>query len=255
MVIHDIYCDESGKHSDHPVVTFSGVCVAQPKLQQFDDALKELLRRYELRSLHMARVSRLSEKHGSLMPRGQSAEERMNALIPFADCINDKLELGLLQAWDVEGFNSLSKSAKHGFGSPNDPYFIAFTRGLLEAVDYVHEDHRLSLICDHDIETAWDSYRHYKGVRNAHEKVRKKTVAITFADDEYFPALQAADMVAFLSRLEAKSRFYGDRYDFRRLFDYVTKEKGPNRMAWKTMFADKKMIKELGTAQENRLKL
>jgi hypothetical protein len=60
MVIHDIYCDESGKHSDHPVVTFSGVCVAQPKLQQFDDALKELLRRYELRSLHMAAILRAS---------------------------------------------------------------------------------------------------------------------------------------------------------------------------------------------------
>ena len=252
MAILYAYFDESGKQSDHPVVSFSGVCVPQSKLQRFDDEWNALLRQYELRSLHMARASRLSERHGPKMPRGQSARERMEALTPFADCINNHLDVGLIQAWDVRGFNSLSKAAKAALGDPNDPYYLAFARGLLELADYVHDDDRISLICDDDRQTALDCYRHYRGVRSAEPRVQKKAVSLCFADDEYFPALQAADMVAFLSRLEAKSQFYGDRYDFRRLFDHLTTEKGVSHMKWFMMFADEKKIKGLSEDMERR---
>ena len=249
-MIHQAYFDESGKKGDHPVVTFSGVAVSQSKLQGFDDAWNELLRSYGLPSLHMARASRLSEKHGHKIRKGQSIGERIDALIPFADCINDHLEIGLLQALDVNGFNSLSKAAKIQLGSPDDPYHIAFARGLLEIVDYVPEDDRISLICDDDPETAWDCYRHYRGVRRVHAEIRRKTVSLSFADDEYFPGLQAVDMVAFLSRLEAKRQFYGDDYRFQRLFDHLITEKGVNHMQWSVMFADEKKLKELGTELE-----
>ena len=82
MAVILCYCDESGKQGDHPVVTFSGLCLAQPKLAAFDDAWNTLLRQYEIASLHMARASRLSEKHGPKMPRGQTASERIKALVP-----------------------------------------------------------------------------------------------------------------------------------------------------------------------------
>ena len=59
-------------------------------------------------------------------------------------------------------------------------------------------------------------------------------------------------MVAFLSRLEAKSQFYGDRYDFRRLFDRLTAEKGVGYMRWLVMFADEKRIKGLSEDIERR---
>jgi hypothetical protein len=239
------YFDESGKKSDHPVVTFAGVCVSQLKLQAFDDEWASLLRQYGLRSLHMARASRLSEKVCDKMPCKQTADERMNALTPFADCMNNHLEVGLIQAIDVVGFNSMSKHAKAKLGNTDDPYYLAFARATLELLDHVHKDDRISIICDHDQDTAWACYQHYRGVRNAHEAVRKKTVAISFADDEYFPALQAADMVAFLARLEAKSQFYGDRYDFRRLFRHLTTSKGTGGMQWFSMFADKEKCKLL----------
>jgi hypothetical protein len=58
LVFLHAYFDESGKESDHPVVTFSGVCALQPKLQKFEDAWSGLLLDYKLESLHMARASR-----------------------------------------------------------------------------------------------------------------------------------------------------------------------------------------------------
>ncbi len=248
------YFDESGKQSDHPVVTFAGVCVPQLELKTFDDAWNGLLRQYGLRSLHMAKASRLREKVGDKMLRGQTADERNDSLIPFADCINDHLEVGLIQAIDVEGFKSMSKNARAKLGNADDPYYVAFARAMLELLRYVHEDDRISVICDDDEDTAWDCYQHYRGIRRARADVRKRTISISFADDEHFPALQAADMVAFLARLEAKAAFYGDQYSFRRLFDHLITEKGVGHARWFTMFADKQKCKLLSDDLERNAK-
>lgn len=240
------YFDESGKKGDHPVVTFTGVCISQARLQGFDDAWNALLHQYGLQSLHMAKASRLNEHNGPKMPRHQSVDGRTDALSPFADCINEHFEIGLMQALDVKGFNSLTDAAKKGLGSPDDPYYLAFARGLLEIVNYVHENDRVCLICDDDAETAWPCYSHYRAIRRVEPEVRRKTASLSFADDEYFPALQAADMVAFLSRLEAKRRFYDDYYMYVKLFNHTVKQRGGNRTTWKMMFADEEKLKDLG---------
>jgi uncharacterized protein DUF3800 len=195
MAILYAYFDESGKKGDHPVVTFTGVCVSQVRLEKFDDAWNALLRQYGIKSLHLAKAARLKEACGPRMPRHQTFKERIDALIPFADCINEHLEIGLVQAIDVKGFRSLQAEAESGMGSPDDPYYLAFTRGLLEIVKYVHGDDRISLVCDDDSETAWSCYAHYRAIRKNHEETRIKTVSLSFANDEAFPALQAADMV------------------------------------------------------------
>lgn len=250
MAIMHCYCDESGKKGDHPVVTFTGLCLSQLKLRAFDDEWNVLLRHYEIDSLHMARASRLSEKHGPKMKRGQTADERTDALLPFADCINKHFEIGLIQAMDVAGFNSLSTNARRKIGSPDDPYYIAFMRGGLEMIKYAHAEDKVSIICDDDRETAWDCYRHYRGICSARPDFREKVVSLTFADDRYFPALQAADMLAFLARLEAKRMFYKDRYSFKRLFDYVKTEKGVGHAKWRFCFLNEEELKSLAAMLE-----
>lgn len=238
MAFLHAYFDESGKQNDHPVVTFTGVCISQSKLKDFDDAWNILLQQYEIRSLHMAKASRTKEKNGPKMPRHQPIEERIAALKPFSDCINDHFEVGLAQAIDVRGFAGLTEEAKRGLGSPDDPYYIAFLRGVLEVLKYVQGDDKISLICDDDESTAWDCYRHYRGIRRAHEGVRRNVVSLTFANDKHFPALQAADMLAFLSRLQAKKEFYGDFNQFGTLFSHLVTERGPGHTRWFRMFAD-----------------
>lgn len=242
MAILYVYFDESGKKSDHPVVTITCVCVTQPKLHQFEDAWGVLLRRYDLPGLHMMKAARLSQKYGCLMPARQSAEQRMNALIPFADCINEHLEYGVIQAIDIKGFRTIFAHAK------DDPYYLAFDRAMLELANYTQKEDRISLICDDDTQTAWDCYRHYRKVRGERADIQKKTIALSFADDDYFPALQAADMVAYLSRLEAKTRFYGDRYNFQRLFNHLITDKGVGFMKWVAAFADQKVLESTGEA-------
>ena len=247
MGIIAAYFDESGKQHDHPVVTFCGVCAPLSKIRHFEQNWEGLLRYYKLEELHMSEVANPSKAVGVKLP-SQSLPERMEALKPFADCINDHLEVGLLQAWDVAGFNSLPQKAKRALGDPSDPYYTAFARGLIELAGYVQADDRISLICDDDVETAWDCYRHYRGIKNAHDDIRNKTVSLAFADSKVFPALQAADMSAWLTRREARRQFYGDDFPMQDLFEYLTAPHKPIKMKWLEMFGSKDVIKHLADA-------
>jgi hypothetical protein len=246
MAIYNAYFDESGKHHDHPVVTLSCVCVAQSKLEQFNSEWERLLDQYGWNALHMVdamRNRKLSPKVSAV-----TTEERIEAMKPFVDCINTKLDFGIVQALDVKGFNGLSKTLRAGLGNPNDPYFVAFMRALIELTERVQAADRISLLCDYDIETAWDCYRHWKGIRQAHNLISKKTISLTFADDEYFPALQAADMVAYLARLEAKRQFYGTPHSYRKLLDYLIDKRSPNStIKWGVMFAGEQLLRSMST--------
>lgn len=254
MAILHCYFDESGKHRDHPVVTFSGVCISELKMQQFDESWNTLLRQYGLPWLHMKEVSRLARNVCAKMPRNQSERDRNDALVPFADCINQHFEYGLIQAMDVDGFNSLSKNAKARLGNTEDPYYIAFVRGLLELVRYVHGNDKISIICDDDKDTALDCYRHYRAVRRVHTEVREKTVSLTFADDKYFPALQAADLLAFLSRLEARMRFHNIPYSFRKIYLSLTNQRETGNTQWSAAFIDKTKFIGLSDALDGKAK-
>ncbi len=247
MAMIYFYCDESGKHKTHPVITVTGVGVSKDRHEKFDREWEALLRAYELNELHMSRVSDLSQRIGHMMPSNQPINDRMETLIPFADCINQTMEYGLVQAWDVKAYAQLTLDVKRVLGGANDPYFMAFVRGALEIVDHVREKDRVLFVCDDDLTSAWDTYLHYRAVRNAHDQFRKKSVGITFADSEHFPALQAADMLAFLTRMEARSQFYRIANDWKRLYDYVTvpPRERAGIIQWHYMFADEQTLRNL----------
>jgi hypothetical protein len=130
MAILSAYFDESGKSGDHPVVTFCGVCGSRSRVSHFTDNWEGLLRHYQLEELHMTRAGNPSIALSGKIP-SQSLPDRIAALKPFADCINESLEFGLLQAWDVEGFKNLSQKAKRALGDPKDPYYTAFVMTFL----------------------------------------------------------------------------------------------------------------------------
>jgi hypothetical protein len=160
------------------------------------------------------------------------------------------LQLGLVQAWDVKGFLGMDEAFKKGMGSPTDPYYIAFARSVVELVDHVSSSDQINLICDHDLETAQQCTLHLEAIKLVEDEVKQKINSLSFEDDDKVPALQAADMVAYLSRREARLMFYGQNYGFRQLFDYLTADQPSGKMVWLSMFADEARIKGLSLSQE-----
>lgn len=246
FIYHQVFADESGKFEQDPLIAFCAVTATPDHLASFDAAWRTLLRAYEIDSLHMKQASRLREDCGFRMRKEQTLDERTDALIPFADLINKHLEMGVIQAWDVRGFNHLSYKVLQTLGGSNDPYFLAFVRGLAHIADVAGEDARISIICDDDPATAWDLYVHYRSLGKADFNIQRKAISLSFANDKHFPALQAADMLAFLTKHEAAEQFNGVANIWRRLFDRVTTEPRPpyGTMRWFKMFADEDTLVE-----------
>ena len=249
FVHHHVFCDESGKFHADPLIAFCAVCATGDRLRDFDKEWGALLRSYEIDALHMKHASRLLENVGHRFRKGQTAEERSELLFPFADCINKYLERGVIQAWDVLGFNRLPRLVIESLGGSIDPFFMALIRGLAELTEmFNHEQDRLAIIVDDDPYTAWDSYNHFRSLGRTEPLLQKMALSFTFANDQYFPALQAADMVAFLTRHEANEQFNKVPNIWRQLFDRLVAEPDPSfgMMRWFKMFADEEKLFQLG---------
>jgi hypothetical protein len=246
FIYHQVFCDESGKYHNpnDPLIAFSGLCITPDRLGPFDREWRALLRAYEIDSLHMERATRLIENCGYRLHSHQTVEERTELLLPFADCINKHFEVGFIQAWSLKGFNSIPNEARKHLGGSSDPYFLAFVRGLQEVSHSMGEDDRISLICDDDVDTALDCYTHYRKVGQADHTIAKKTVAISFANDKHFPALQAADMAAFLTKHEAGFRYEQIPNMWEVLYDRLVTEPEPpyGIMRWRGNFADEELL-------------
>lgn len=183
-------------------------------------------------------MSDLHAEPSRKIPKTCSFETRMESLRPFADCINRNLEIGLIQAWDVKGFAAIDPNVKIGLGNPNDPYYLAFARALAELPDLVQQEDQVAVVCDFDKETAGVCYQHYLGMREASDEIRQKITSLCFEDDEAVPALQAADMVAYLARREAANKFRQASFNFKTLYTYLLEGASGRKMQWKALFMD-----------------
>jgi hypothetical protein len=239
MAIFYGYFDESGKKGDNLVVTFCGVCAPRQKLIAFEADWQGILRHHGLRSFHMIEALRYSRPYGNRIPKQDHADARIESLKPFVDCMNEHLELGLISGLDVKGFKSwavLPNADK--LGSPDDPYYPAFVRSIQELSEYVGSEDYISLICDEDEETALKAYLHYKAFRRTMPEIKEKTISLSFANDEHFPALQAADMASWLARREAQFHFHDKPYKYKALYEHMVHNRGGRmKMKWRTMYA------------------
>ena len=210
----NVFLDESGKFKDHAVVSFSGVIGSHKAFQEFgicwahclQDAGIEMLTAKEAFNANRA----LSNENPAL------GEGRVSALMPFIMCIRKHLMAVRGVSVDVPAFKSLPDHYFKILG--NDPFFTAFLRAVLDAVGFVEEGDRLTLVCDDEKQMALSMYRLYRRIKLVEPKTRDKLSAICFADDRFLFGLQAADLVASLLRRESGKVFHGSAYDYEPLF-------------------------------------
>src|SRR5207302_6570599 len=94
---------------------------------------------------------------------------------------------------------------------------------MLHLVDYTPARDKISFVCDEDEGTALPFYRLYRRVKKVWPKARNRMAGISFADDKYLYALEAADPVAALMRLESGKVWLRTPYRYRPLFKALTK--------------------------------
>jgi hypothetical protein len=210
------FFDESGKFKDQPVISFSGIAATSDSAKPFMDEWKAQLFRSGLKVLTMKDALHYDHKLSKKKP-AMGIKNRVEALRPFILCIRKHLSLAVCMAVNVDGFKNLSSQDQTLLGT--DPHYLAFTRALIDLLEPLQKTDLLSVICDDEEKTAWPMYTLYRKVKLAWPDARKRLVSLSFADDEVFPPLQAADMIAGLTRLYAKKEFFGEENPYQDLFD------------------------------------
>jgi hypothetical protein len=201
------YFDESGKHAQQKVVSFCGFLSSAPAWEKFRSEWEWLLRKYRKPYLHLSK-----EKLASTLTEMQMYRD-------FIRVITDNIEHGFALAVDVAGFKGMPRPVQIRMG--DDPHYLAFSHVLVNIVKYasVMHDPTVDIICDDDPEKACVTYQMYRRIQQKDSTNRKVFKSIAFADDEYYPQLQAADLFSWASRAEALSRFFGEKYSLRAIYE------------------------------------
>ena len=218
------YVDESGKFKDHTIISFCGFAAGGDRFQEFSAHWQSLLRSNGMQSLHMKKAVRFTQPLGT-RKRAIGLEERKTALLSFVECARDYMETAVYVAVDVGAFNGLSGDEKAIVG--DDPYYLTFQHLLAELMIYYKDpDARISVVCDDEQYYAKRCHEILAKLKAKYKEYRKRLVSISFADDEFFTGLQAADMYAYLVRCEAQVELGGNSpFPFRPLYDHLISSK------------------------------
>lgn len=223
------FIDESGKFRDHKIISIGCVAGFNEHVEDFAQEWGRLLALNGMKAFHASKAF----KHHVPLGTKQTAlglENRTEALLPFVRCIRKYLGVAIGCWIDVKVFNNLPSHFFQVFG--RDPSYMAFVRTLLQIVDFAPDTDRVVLVCDEDEETALAFYRLYRRIKKLIPDVKRKVAAVSFCDDTHIFAVQAADLVAGMVRLDALSRRDKKKHQYRKLFKAFTANPEKHERIW-----------------------
>lgn len=209
------FVDESGKFKDHNVIAIACVASYTEDLTNFTQEWNRHLVLNGLNELHANKVLNYNRPLSKKNPE-VGLQRRIRDLLPFVSCIRKHLQVVMGCVVDVRIFKKLPPYFLKVFGK--DPSLLAFMRVMMQVSQFAAGRDRVQMICDEDEGTVSDFYRLYRRFKQVWPGVRNRFVGISFVDDRYLFALQAADFIASIIRLETSSRLTKKSYDYQRLY-------------------------------------
>lgn len=224
VVFLQAYFDESGKGDQQNIASFCGFAAVSESWGRFHEAWMHAVAYKELHGpLKAADVLRYRRALSPKIP-AQTPDERADSLAPFVDAILSNVAFGLAIAIDCRAFRSLPESDQAILG--HDPHYWAFQQALLcikrcaeERFQNLDPDIQVGLCCDEEEKTSIDCLRLFINIRRTYPELRKRFVSIGFADDKFFPQIQAADLIASVARQQAEHQFHGTPFDMEKLYE------------------------------------
>lgn len=211
------FFDESGKYKQHPIVSVSGLVGKYTDWIAMGNAWYQLLREYQIPCLHAVRALRIREQFGKT-GCAATPDERAAHILPFISSVIENLNgLALAVTVDVKAYGKVE--ALHKEFTP-DPHYFAFFMAINNLLTFFSIPQRatIGLTFDDEQEKAMRCYQLLKKLKLRIPEVKDRITSICFSDDRDAPAIQAADLFAYLSRLEAMRIFANIECHYSSLF-------------------------------------
>ena len=186
------YFDESGHlndQADH--VIFGGVAGRLDEVSVFSRKWRELLGS-DVDHIHMRDAMRCE---GAFRGWKDKEDARDELLIEAARLIQSESAMLVVSDMDKQDFRSLPRDQQKKLKNPTYGGFEICIRGVIAQFP----THDLHVWCDESEEYASTCLKIYQRMKSLNTQLASRLPSITFANDEKYPGLQAADMVVYSS--------------------------------------------------------
>lgn len=195
------FMDTSGKLADSKYVVTAGVLFYQETAGEFAPAWDRLITKAAIRAkrrkpryLHMKDANRL---HGEF--KGWKRHTVDELLIELAKLTREYAFELFAAPSSTTKYKALSRSEQDKLKGPEELAFEVCISGCEQAMG---KEDQLGIYCDDDDRTVESFAKFVKRKKLRDPSSRDRIIQLTFADDRFYPALQAADMLAYVEREE-----------------------------------------------------
>jgi hypothetical protein len=195
MVIVKACFDESGKLADKDYVVFAGSVATASEWEVLSERWLALLKENGIAYLSMKEAFNFRGEFKGWRPR---ATERDRLLVKLAETAQPFIGFHLSSPMSTKQFSALS--AKEKAKLVNHQY-LGFETGIRATAQKANSpEMKIQVYCDSSDEYSRQCLDLYIKLRSKNQDLRERCIAITFAEDRYFPPLQLADMLSYCVR-------------------------------------------------------
>jgi hypothetical protein len=201
-VLH-AYFDDSGKESDpsHRFVCLAGFFGPAVWMADFASAWQGLLIKHEIRDFHMKKL--MSEDF--MKRKGWDEPKRRSVIGDFIALVNKSDLIPVGCAIDADYWRTFSKERQRLLDSPQLFCFQRVLRRIVDRQESADDSQYVAIYVDRDVAYSGARLQQFNKIK-ARDKRADRFVQITFADAAKVAPLQAADLLAWETRLHLLRR-------------------------------------------------
>jgi hypothetical protein len=224
LLYFSLFLDESGKTHQKGYAALCGFVAPMNEWAQLGDIWTSIQLKWGVPALHMSRVMapvdsvKQDEWTALQKKKGDHWIEWRDAVVnEFADLIGQSNVAAVGAVLDTAAYRAIKNADPENFLITHaDCNVFLFQHALMHALDkieVVDKAGMLSVLIDDDEEHAFDYYKSYWNLqkmithpelkeeqKRRFERVPNRVDQVAFCKDTFHPALQAADMLAYISR-------------------------------------------------------
>jgi hypothetical protein len=205
MAILHLCLDESGKFRDSDYVSFCGYVSYAHDWEAFSQDWMSALLSEGLSVLHTTDAYRFNgdEWKAKKAAWGTDAEaERDALLLRFAAIVNKHAGPCVGAAVDAAHYRKMASDFRKRLTNPHYLGFEQVVREVVGLSNVAGQQHTIGLIVDDEEEYSIECYRLLTKLKLRNPDMRNRLTSLCFANDNTYPPLQAADLLAHVTRHE-----------------------------------------------------
>ncbi len=214
----ECFFDDSGTESalSNRFVVIAGYLTHESYWYVFNQKWRHLLIRHGLPKLHMKEWVKFCEE------REWDHPKRHSVVSEFIQVIRDTQLIGFGVAVDAQIWRELTPKRRKAFGNAQEFCFQRIMRRVVDRMEEAQERDPVSIIFDRDFQFARPRLGLLEHLYKTDTRLAQQVASISFSDSRYYYQLQAADLLAWVTR--------------KRLIDEI--EEKPSTPKWDELFAD-----------------